>query len=60
MLDDDFNKKRAAFVRDLASRADPFVKRRLLDLVSRYENVKPQKKPVPLVSATDKNRGDPG
>ena len=53
MLDDEFNKKRAAFVRDLASRADPFVRRRLLDLVPRYE--KPIiKKPVPLVPINDK------
>jgi hypothetical protein len=66
MLDDDFNKKRAALVRDLASRADPFIKRRLLDLVSRYE--KPAiKKQVPLVPVNGKDHpdqkdgdGDPG
>ncbi|MET3844075.1 hypothetical protein [Bradyrhizobium sp. OAE829] len=38
MLTDDFKKERASLVRDLADRADdPFIKRRLLDLVSRYE-----------------------
>jgi hypothetical protein len=55
MLDDDFNKKRAALVRDLASRADPFIKRRLLDLVSRYE--KP-KKSVPLVPVNGNDHPD--
>jgi hypothetical protein len=40
MLDDSFNKDRARLVRDLAGRADPFTKKRLLDLVERYEAVK--------------------
>lgn len=37
MLDDEFNKQRAKILRDLAEKADPFIKRRLLKLVERYE-----------------------
>ena len=29
---------RARLIRDLADKADPFIKRRLLDLVARYED----------------------
>ena len=38
MLDEKFDKQRASLVRKLADRADPFIRRRLLALVSRYEN----------------------
>ena len=39
MLDKEFKEQRARTVRELAEQAnDPFIKRRLLDLVSRYEN----------------------
>ena len=31
-MDDDFNKDRAVLVRELANKADPFTKKRLLDL----------------------------
>jgi hypothetical protein len=41
MLDEEFRKQRASLVRDLASRADPFIKKRLLALASRYEDTKP-------------------
>jgi hypothetical protein len=38
MLDEEFRKQRALTVRELAEKAnDPFIKGRLLDLVSRYE-----------------------
>ena len=38
MLDEEFKKQRARTVRDLAEKAkDPFIKGRLLDLISRYE-----------------------
>ncbi|QOZ24132.1 hypothetical protein [Bradyrhizobium sp. CCBAU 51753] len=38
MLDDEFNEQRSILIRDLADKADdPFIKRRLLDLVFRYE-----------------------
>ena len=48
MLDPEFKKQRAQTVRELAEKAnDPFIKRRLLDLVSRYEDDGP-KTPTPL------------
>jgi hypothetical protein len=37
MLDDNFNKQRARLVRNLATKADPFIKQRLFDLAKRYE-----------------------
>ena len=46
MLDEHFRKQRASMVRDLAARADPYIKRRLLDLVARYEG--PERRPTPL------------
>ena len=43
MLDEEFKKQRAHLVRELAEKAnDPFIKRRLLDLVSRYEEHGPK------------------
>ncbi|MGY3484426.1 hypothetical protein ACVW1C_002309 [Bradyrhizobium sp. USDA 4011] len=63
MLDDEFNKQRASLVRDLASRADPSIKRRLLDLASRYEKGPPRTKPLPIVQLNDQNvsgRSDTG
>ncbi|WGR73687.1 MULTISPECIES: hypothetical protein [unclassified Bradyrhizobium] len=44
MLDDEFNKQRAKVLRDLAEQADPFIRRRLLRLVERYE---PKRRPAP-------------
>jgi len=42
MLDKEFEKDRARTVRDLAQKAnDPFIKERLLNLVSRYEDDRP-------------------
>jgi hypothetical protein len=39
MLDEEFRKQRARIVRDLAAKAnDPFIKGRLLDLATRYED----------------------
>lgn len=37
MLDHEFNEQRAKLLRELADQADPFVRRRLLKLVERYE-----------------------
>jgi hypothetical protein len=37
IMDDEFLKQRARFIRDLADKADPFIKRRLLDLARNYE-----------------------
>jgi hypothetical protein len=48
MLDEQFKKERARTVRDLAEKAnDSFIKGRLLDLASRYEDGGP-KTPTPL------------
>jgi hypothetical protein len=48
MLDDGFKKQRALTVRDLAEKAvDPFIKGRLLELATRYEEGGP-KSPTPL------------
>jgi hypothetical protein len=48
MLDEEFKKQRARTVRDLAEKAnDPFIKRRLLDLVTRHEDGEPIT-PTPL------------
>jgi hypothetical protein len=56
MLDDDFNKRQANLLRDLTSQADPFIKRRLLDLAKRYE--KPQTKPLPSPTIDGRNHAD--
>ena len=54
MLDDDFNKQRAKLLHGLAVNADPFIKRRLLDLAKRYEGPKtPQRLPLPSISADE-------
>ena len=48
MLDEEFKKQRARTVRDLAEKAnDPFIKGRLLDLVSRFED-DGRRTPTPL------------
>jgi len=49
MLDDEFKKRRARLVRDLAEKADPSTKRRLLDLASRYEDRPNHRTPLPTV-----------
>ena len=36
-MDEEFLKERALHIRNLADRADPFIKRRLLDLAMSYE-----------------------
>ena len=46
MLDEEFNKQRAKLLHELAVDADPFIKRRLLDLAKRYEG--PQRRVTPL------------
>jgi hypothetical protein len=46
MLDEHFRTQRAGMVRDLAGRADPFIRRRLLDLAARYEG--PERRPTPV------------
>jgi hypothetical protein len=58
MLDEEFNKERAKLVRDLASRADPFIKRRLMDLLSRYETAKTARR-LPSASISDQETSPP-
>ncbi len=36
-MDEEFLKKHARLIRDLADKADPFIKRRLTDLANNYE-----------------------
>ncbi|MBR0716556.1 hypothetical protein [Bradyrhizobium liaoningense] len=43
MLDDEFNEQRAKILRELAEQADPFIKKRLLNLAQRYE---PRRQPL--------------
>jgi hypothetical protein len=58
MLDEEFNKDRARLVRDLAAKADPFVKKRLLDLLARYEGKKTSRRlPLPSIDG-DKHADD--
>jgi hypothetical protein len=37
-MDESFLKSRADYCRSLAEKADPFIKRRLLDLADQYDN----------------------
>jgi hypothetical protein len=37
VMNEDFYKQRAREVRDIAAKADPFIKQRLLDLADRYD-----------------------
>src|SRR6266852_2897709 len=47
LLDEEFKKQRARIVRDLAAKAaDPFIKSRLLDVASRYEDDGPKNAPT--------------
>jgi hypothetical protein len=47
-MNEEFFKERAITVRSLAERADPFTKKRLLDLADSYENKVKQRAPTPL------------
>ena len=40
VMDDGFSQERIRLIRDLAEKADSFTKRRLLDLVKRYDDAK--------------------
>jgi len=54
-MDKDFNKERAVLVRDLADKADPFTRKRLLDLATRYDAGLPVKtSPLPLPTINEK------
>jgi hypothetical protein len=49
-MNEDFRKQRAMTVRALAEKADPFTKRRLLDLAARYEQAPCPVTPIPTVA----------
>ena len=51
VLDPKFRSERAELVRQLAEKADPFIKRRLLELVGRYEGE--ERRPAPLNTPKD-------
>jgi hypothetical protein len=67
-MNEDYFKEQAARLRKIASNADPFTKRRLLDLAEKYDGRKPIRRPTPLPSVKmdqqhtdDQNsRSDPG
>ena len=50
-MDDEYFKEQAARVRNIASFADPFTKKRLLDLAERYDTKSPRR-PTPLPKVT--------
>ena len=52
IMDDEFLKQRAQFIRDLADKADPFIKRRLMDLAINYDAriARPARATVTLLS----------
>lgn len=54
-MNDEYFKEHAARVRQIASFADPFTKKRLLELAVRYEGKtrEPRKTPLPTVTATE-------
>ena len=49
-MNEDFRKQRAATVRALAEKADPFTRRRLLDLAKRYEQAPRPVTPIPTTA----------
>jgi len=51
MLDEEFFKERARLIRELAEKADPVTKQRLIDLLTRYE---PRNTHVPSVTIDGK------
>ena len=51
-MNDEFRKRRAATVREMAAKADPFTKKRLLDLADRYDEPKRPVTATARVSAT--------
>jgi hypothetical protein len=60
-MNDDFYKQRAREVRDIAAKADPFIKQRLLDLADRYDGKgRTSVTPLPSVPAVGLNpAGEP-
>ena len=62
-MNEEFLKNRARTVRDIADKADPYTRKRLLELAAKYENQPPRRQtPLPSISGTLKSRknGDGG
>ena len=59
-MNDDYFKAQAKRVRDIASLADPFTKKRLLALAERYDAAKPSPRRTPLPQAPAQQDGEPG
>jgi hypothetical protein len=57
-MDEAFMKERALHIRNLAEKADPFIKRRLLDLTASYESRlgRPSQASMRLVSSQPPER----
>ena len=59
VMNDDFYKQRAREVRDIAAKADPFIKQRLLDLADRYDGKRRTNvTPLPSAPAAAQNASD--
>lgn len=55
VMNDQFYKERAKVVREIAGKADPFIKKRLLDLANRYDSKPRSPTPLPPIQvAQDK------
>jgi hypothetical protein len=53
-MDDSFFSERARQVREIATKADPFTKKRLLELANRYErNTTSRVTPLPAIAVQD-------
>jgi len=59
-MNEEFFKDRAKTVRDIADKADPFIKKRLLALAARYEAKPRPPSPVPPVSIQQKSHNEDG
>jgi hypothetical protein len=56
-MDDELLKERALHIRDLASKADPVIKKRLLDLAALYDRrMKRPPSSLPSKSVSDRER----
>jgi hypothetical protein len=56
-MNDEYFKEHAARVRQMANFADPFTKKRLLDLAERYEVKRPESRKTPLPAVTPAEPG---
>jgi hypothetical protein len=56
-MNEDLRKERAKMARALADKADPFIKRRLLDLAARYEQAPRPVTSIPTLDPVEKDAG---